>query len=41
MQNKGASGQRQSHQQMERNFHNDRDKPRVKGESTTPPNKGE
>lgn len=38
-QNKGASGARQSHDQMERNFHNDRDKADVKGQSTTAPNK--
>lgn len=36
---KAAAGQRQAHDQMERNFHNDRDKPPVKGQSTTPPKK--
>jgi|GEM_PF-3114065 len=39
VQNHGGSGGRQSHEQLDRNFHNDRDKADVKGQSTTPPKK--
>ncbi len=35
--NKAGAGQRMSHDQMERNFHNDRNKAEKQGESTTPP----
>ena len=37
--NKAGAGERMSHNQMERNFHNDRDKAERRGESTTPPHK--
>lgn len=37
--NKAGAGQRMNHDQMERNFHNDRDKAPFKGQSTTPPKK--
>lgn len=37
--NKAGAGSRMSHDQMERNFHNDRNKPINKGESTKSPNK--
>lgn len=37
--NHGGSGERVNHQQLERNFHNDRDKADVKGQSTKSPKK--
>ena len=36
-QNKGASGARANHNQMDRNYHNDRDKADVQGENTISP----